>query len=91
MSIGAINQHLLALISRQAEGRLPYAHIFEPHFQQLKQGKHRRVLSGIPEGERLYRLLFLVSLGLVQQVTHRRVDYFALTPDSLDAVRRRLS
>jgi hypothetical protein len=79
-AIGAINRHLLAVLNRLEQGRLQYTLALDPEFDQVLQGKSRHVLSTLSEGERLYRLLFLVSLDLVREVTQAGTKYFQITP-----------
>ena len=80
-ALGAINRHLLALIHRQEGGRLEYARVFTPHFDQVPQGKSRQILSSMSEGERLYRLFFLVALSLVAESAHQGKMCFQLQHD----------
>jgi hypothetical protein len=82
-AIGAINRHLLGVISRQEESRLKYARVFDPDFEQVPQGRSRHVLSSLSEGERLYRLFFLVSLHLLQEQSDNGTEYFTLPVEIL--------
>lgn len=80
-AVGAINRHLLAVIRRQPDGRLRYALVFDPSFEQVPQKKSRHVLSALSEGERLYRLLFLVSLQLIEEQSDGGVEYVQLSAE----------
>lgn len=83
VAVGAINRHLLAVLSRLDGRRLRYAYVFDPYFEQVQQGGSRHVLSTLSEGERLYRLLFLISLGLVKEVVEQDTKHLDLTPELL--------
>jgi hypothetical protein len=82
-AVGAINRHLLAVLSRQPQCRLKYVHILDPYFDQVPQEKSRFVLSALSEGERLYRIFFLVSLHLIEEQTEGQTVFFRLSLDLL--------
>jgi hypothetical protein len=77
-AIGAINRHLLAVMKSQVDGRLKYAHVLDPHFEQVPQGHSRSVLGTLSQSERLYRVFFLASLGLLSEQTDSGTQYFAI-------------
>lgn len=66
-AIGEKNRHLMALIYQQPLGQLERRLLFEPFFNNVPQGEGRHVLSTMSDSERLYRLLFLVSLDLISE------------------------
>ena len=80
-AVGAINRHLLSVVGLQSDGRLKYAYVFDPEFEQVRQDKSKHVLSTLSEGERLYRLLFLVSLRLVEEHVENQEQYFQLSDE----------
>ena len=50
----------------------------DPSFEQVPQENSRPVLSRLNEGERLYRLLFMVSLRLIEEKMEDKVNYYQL-------------
>jgi hypothetical protein len=80
-AIGAINRHLLAVICAQMDGRLRYSDVFDPYFDQIPQGESRHALSSLSEAERIYRLLFLVALGLATEHNENGHDYFHVSEE----------
>lgn len=80
-AIGSINRFLIALLVGQAEKRVRYEDIFDPQFDLLRLGSGRRTLGALSEGERLYRLFFLVGVQLIRETTIGDVRYFEPTAE----------
>ncbi len=77
--IGEINRALLRIFKAQPNSRMKDTFLYSPLWETLKLQGEASAIRGCTEGERVYRVLFLVSIDLLREVTAGKDRFFEVT------------
>jgi hypothetical protein len=84
LQIGEINRSLLRIHRAQPNRRLEDKYLYSPLWESLDLSGEQSTMRACTEGERVYRVLYLVSIGLLREVTITKQHFFEIPSSVAD-------
>jgi hypothetical protein len=81
--IGEVNQQILSVIFRSNPKQVEHIHLL--NFEIIHQGESQKVLFGLTTDELIYRVFYLVAIGMLEEIKDRNKNrIYRLTKETED-------